>query len=177
MKNIKKEVINWTICIGSAIVFSLTLRTYVFARAVVNQTSMLPTLKPNDSVITENISPHFLNVKRGEIITFDSGDVSKDKYIKRVIAIEGDEIEITNGKIYLNGSKLDEKYIDSTIITNGGTYLHENQKIKIKKGFVFVLGDNRSVSNDSRNFGPINIKSIDGHVVLRIYPFKKINPF
>jgi signal peptidase I len=175
--NIKKEIWQWGICICTALVVSLTLKTYVFARAVVNGPSMMPTLKTNDSLITENISTRFAKIKRGEIITFNSQDANQDRYIKRVIGIAGDKIEITDGKVYLNGKELEEPYLNKGMLTWGGTYLHENQEIKIKEGYVFVLGDNRTVSNDSRYFGPVKIKEIKGHAILRVYPFNKINHF
>jgi len=177
MKNLKKELVQWLFSIALAIVLALTINTYVFARSTVSGLSMLPTLNNNDSVLVEKISLLTMNIKRGQIIIFNSENEAKDIYIKRVIGVEGDEVELKNGKVYLNDVELKEPYLKENTLTKAGSYLAENQKIKIAKGSVFVLGDNREVSNDSRYLGPISTKEIDGHVVLRAYPFNSIKTF
>ncbi|MFT8312862.1 MAG: signal peptidase I [Clostridium sp.] len=174
MKNDRIKLIK---LIAITIIVSIFFKTYIISRVHVNGPSMAPTLNNNDSALIEKISLLRKNFKRGEIIVFDSQNVNHDVYIKRIIGIEGDEIELRGGNIYINGSNLKEPYIERNIATNGGTFLHENQKIKIKKGFVFVLGDNRMLSNDSRYFGEINIRSIEGHVILKIFPFNGFKVF
>ena len=176
-KNLKKEVIEWFIYLATMGAVLFGMRTYVFARENVDGPSMQPTLNNSDSLFAEKLSLLTGDIYRGQIITLDSGNAKHDIYIKRVIAIEGDQVKILNGKVYLNGEQLSEPYLKEGTITSSGTILLENQILKIKKGFVFVLGDHREVSKDSRYLGPINIKSINGHVVLRIYPFNEIRGF
>ncbi|WP_368489779.1 signal peptidase I [Clostridium sp. BJN0013] len=170
----KKEVINWIKIIIITIIISLVAKNYVFERIHINGYSMMPTLNNNDSVLIEKLSLLTNNFKRGQIIIFDSENKNHDVLIKRIIGVEGDEIELIKGKVYLNGKILKEPYLEKNIITDGGTFLNQKKKIKIEKGFVFLLGDNRVNSKDSRYFGPINIKSIKGHIILKIFPLGQI---
>lgn len=174
---LRKEIFQWTVSIGFALLLTFTLRNYVIAAADVDGTSMLPTLSDKDKIFVEKLSLFSNHYKRGEIIIFDSNNEKHDIYVKRIIAVEGDEIELKNGSIYLNGYKVSEPYLKASTVTNGGSFLFENQKYKIAKDFVFVLGDNRGISLDSRYIGPVNIKDIKGHVVLRSFPFNNIKTF
>ncbi|WP_234121711.1 signal peptidase I [Clostridium hydrogenum] len=176
-KNVKKEIAQYVITIGIAIAISLLFRTYVFARANVDGSSMVSTLKNKDVLFVEKISLYTKNIKKGEIVTFNSGDSAHETFVKRVIATAGDEIELNSGKVYLNGKVLKESYLDPNTYTGGESFLHENQSYKIPNGYIFVLGDNRSISKDSRDFGPVSLKALNGHVILRAYPFDKIKTF
>jgi len=81
---------------------------------------------------------------------------------------------IKDGKIYINGQLLDESgYLDPSVITNGGSYLHEGQTIKLKEDEYFVCGDNRTNSSDSRDFGPIKKSAIKGKAWIVYYPFSE----
>ncbi len=93
-------------------------------------------------------------------------------YIKRVIGLPGDHVEIKNGKVYLNEQELDEPYLDSWVETDMERGCFDN--IKVPDGYVFVLGDNRDVSADSRSFGCIPIDKIEGKAVFRFWPINKI---
>ena len=90
---------------------------------------------------------------------------SQSYYIKRVIGVFGDTVEIKSGKVYVNGHQLEENYLSPGTITNGSISL------KVPEGKVFVLGDNRELSEDSRDprLGPIPVKSIKGHAVYRLF--------
>ena len=96
-------------------------------------------------------------------------EFGKTSYIKRVIGVAGDHIKIQNGKVYLNGSLLDEPYLrdgiktDSKVITD----------ITVPEGYIFAMGDNRESSTDCREFGCIPIKKVESKVVLRFWPFSK----
>lgn len=95
--------------------------------------------------------------------------VSKSSYIKRVIGLPGDHIEIKNGHVYINGTKYDEDYLGSSVETDmslGGEF----DDVVVPKGCVFVLGDNRTASIDSRKFGCIPLSKIEGKVVARWWP-------
>lgn len=173
----KRELFQWLATIAVAIVLSFGIRTYVFAKTVVDGPSMMPTLENNDNNFVEKISLLTSTFKQGQIIIFDSENSKHDTFVKRVIGVPGDEVEITKGKVYVNGEELNEPYLKANTITKGGPFLKVNQKLKIEKGFVFVLGDNREVSDDSRYFGPIKISQIQGHVILRIYPFNQVRLF
>ena len=101
-----------------------------------------------------------------------SPDIRSNRLIKRVIAVPGDILEIKNGNVYVNYLLLDEKYIKGT------TYPYRmEEKITIPQGKVFVMGDNRENSNDSRLFGLVDLGSIEGRAVFRYWPFDRFTTF
>lgn len=109
----------------------------------------------------------------GQKILYYSLGISSSSYIKRVIGIPGDHIEIKDGSVYVNGEKYNEEYLNSTIKTDmslGGDF----NDVIVPENCVYVLGDNRSASIDSRKFGCIPVCKIEGKVVARWWPTKKI---
>lgn len=172
MKNqLAKEIKEWIICIIVAGAIAFFIKGYVFDIIQVSGTSMVPTLHDSDRVAVEKISLYNDNLKHGEIIIFDPGSKGRGIYIKRIIGLPGDEIEISNGSVYVNGKKLEESYLKP------GTYTEGDQKLTVPNDSIFVLGDNREVSEDSRYIGPIPIKNIKGHAILRVFPFNQIRKF
>ena len=122
--------------------------------------------------MANKISYRVSDPKRGDVIIFKFSDTQD--FIKRVIGIPGDEVMIKDGKMYINGSMLDESnYLSSSVITNGGEYLHEGQSITIEEGKYFVCGDNRTNSSDSRVFGPIEKEAIKGKAWIVYFPFSE----
>lgn len=172
-----KEIRSFAITFILILVIALFIRNDVFARADVEGKSMQPTLHGNDVLFVEKICLFTHNFKRGEIIIFDSKQHNHDIFVKRIIGLEGDTIEIKNGTVYRNGAELEEDYLAPGITTHGDIFLNEGKEYTVPKGFIFVMGDNRGDSEDSRYLGPINIKDIKGHVVIRAYPFNQINTF
>jgi signal peptidase I len=175
--NKKSQVKEYVISIVVAIVIALIFRNYVFARADVDGYSMFSTLNNKDVLFVEKLSLLTNSIKKGEIIIFDSNNATHDIYVKRVIATAGDQIEVKNGKVYLNNIEVNEPYLDKDVITNPGPFLTTNQIYTIKPGYIFVMGDNRGDSVDSRILGPIALKDIKGHVILRAFPFNKMRFF
>lgn len=100
-------------------------------------------------------------------------EINKTSYIKRVIAIEGDKVEIKDGNVYINNELLPEKYLAEGVKTEA-TGVFNN--FIVPKGCVFLMGDNRSGSMDCRNFGCIPVERIESKVVFRFWPFNKIGP-
>ena len=96
-------------------------------------------------------------------------EFTKVSYIKRVIAVEGDHIKIEEGKVYLNGQELNEPYLREGITTGGGTFTD----VTVPAGCVFVMGDNRPHSTDSRNFGCVPVERIESKVLIRFWPLNK----
>lgn len=104
--------------------------------------------------------------------TYNVLEIGKISYIKRVIALPGEHLEIKDGKVYINGNVLKEEYLDDTVKTDnmeGAFY-----DLVVPEGTVFVMGDNRSGSSDSRMFGCIPYEKIEGKVVFRFWPLNKI---
>lgn len=97
-------------------------------------------------------------------------ETSKESYIKRVIALPGEHIKITeNGNVYINGTLLDEGYLSEGVVTKQNAFYD----LIVPDGYLFVMGDNREYSMDSRSFGCIPIEKVEGRVICRIWPFNK----
>lgn len=175
--NARKLVKDWIIPIAIALVLASTVKGYALTRVDVDGPSMCSTLQNKDVMFEEKISKYTNDIKRGNIITFNSHDPIRPSYIKRVIGLEGDVIEIKEGKVYLNDKELRENYLNPGTTTNEGDFLKINTKYTVPKDTVFVMGDNRAVSEDSRYFGPVKLKDIQGRVFLRVYPFNTIKTF
>ena len=155
-----------------ALVIILALVLFVFRAVSVDGESMEPNLHDKDRLIITNF---LYTPKKGDIVVVDKNNTLNKPIVKRVIATAGDtiKIEYSTGSVYLNGVKLDEDFI----LEDMYTYFNPNSlEITIEEGYVFVMGDNRNNSNDSRNsdIGPINVKNILGKAVLRVAPFNNI---
>lgn len=136
---------------------------------VVQKTSMEPTLHQNDYlIVSKQAYTVFGDPGRGDIVVFphQTGELS-ELYIKRVIGLPGERITITGGKVYINGMELTEDY------TMDGVTSGEISDYLVPEGKVFVMGDNRLVSVDSRSneVGCVDIDTIIGKAILRVYPF------
>ncbi len=170
-----KETLDWGIHILIAVLLGFFIVSFVGQRTVVNGASMEPTLHNGDQLIIEKISPRFGRLHRGDIITIDVKDykeVPESPLIKRVIGLEGDNIEIKDGKVYVNGEEFKEDYINGN---NTDIIEDKYSNITVPKGEVFVMGDNRlpGGSLDSRKIGPLDLKRVGGRAILRFYPFGK----
>lgn len=180
-----KFIIDFVMDILETIVFvgSIFIVFYLFIIQPhqVKGVSMEHTFENGDYILTSKITYRFTNPKRGEIVVFKSPQNPDIDYIKRIIAVEGDRIMIKNTTVYVNDIALNENYIaDKTYVFNGG-YVQEGIELTIPKGYIFVMGDNRPRSSDSREFGPIPVTDIIGKVIFRYYPANKAgwikNPF
>lgn len=191
-KKIINEIKGIALTILGSIIIVAIVNTEVLASAKVQQESMENTLYSDEKLIVDKVSYNFTTPKRGDIIIFfdndEKGNILEEGYeylkeiasisyntdtrtrlVKRVIGIPGDEIDIRDGYVYLNGSILEELYV------KGETYSRDKEfPIKVEEDTVFVLGDNREVSKDSRNFGLVNINQIEGKAIFRISPFNRL---
>ena len=166
-----KEALDWILHIGIAILIGVLIVTFVAQRTLVHDVSMEPTLVEGDNLIVEKLSARLGGLKRGDIIVFDSPNGDK-QLIKRLIAFEGEKIEIKDYKVYINGELLEEEYLNGEPTTGMGN--PEYESLVVPEGQVFAMGDNRGRSGDSRSFGPVNKSSINGKAIFRFYPFNKI---
>jgi signal peptidase I len=152
------------------VVFVL-LQTFVGRTYAVEQTSMEPTLEPQQRLIVDRLTPRFDPYKPGDIIVFDAPALTNKKapLIKRVIAVEGSVVEIADGRVIVDGAVLDEPYTygsEPTWPANG------TSRWVVPPGHLFVLGDHRAQSADSRSFGPIDESSVIGRAWLRFFPLE-----
>lgn len=167
-KTIAKEVLDWAVHIIIAVVIGFLIVTYVAQRTIVHDVSMQPTLYEGDNLIVEKISPKTGNLHRGDIIVFYE-PLEKRQLIKRLIAVEGDTVEIKDGKVFINGEATVENYTKEGFTSPG-----EYNNLTIEKGHIFVLGDNRGNSRDSRSLGLIKVSQVTGKAIFRFYPFNKM---
>ncbi len=147
----------------------MLITTFFFRHAIVDGPSMENTLYNGEHLI---ISDLFYTPKRGDIIVCEDFSTGlKKPIVKRVIAVEGDTVRITaRGEVYVNDELLDEEYV---YIDPGYTNVYKPLLIEVEEGRIFVMGDHRSNSTDSRNFGTVSEESVIGRVLLRFYPFDK----
>lgn len=154
----------WTKDIFSAFIIVLVLYTYVFQFSQINGNSMYPTLKNGERVLVEKVSGWAGEFERGDIITLRyPKDISKN-YVKRIIAFENETVTIREGVVYINGEKVDEPYIK-----NVEPY-ETLPPVTVPEGYLFVMGDNRPASYDSRRWGFLPKGYAYGRVVFVIWP-------
>lgn len=164
------EALDWLLHIGIAVVIGVLIVTFVVQRTLVHDISMQPTLVDGDNLIVEKLSTKLGGLKRGDIIVFYSPE-EKKQLIKRLIALAGDKVEIKEGKVFVNDKEVKEEYLGDVITEPLGNL--EYSKLTIPKGYVYVLGDNRPNSTDSRILGPIETSKISGRAIFRFFPFNK----
>lgn len=158
---------DWAQSILEAAVIMLLLFIFLWPVSVVG-VSMYPTLDNKDRVVISRFSAKTGMYERGDLIVFDA-DNYKENMVKRVIAFGGDMLEIKDGKVFINDEMVDEDY------TLG--YTEGNISMRVPDDTVFVMGDNRYESVDSRIFGPVDCSDIYGKVIFRFFPFNKITLF
>ena len=155
-----------------ALVLAIVLYLFIMTPHEVVGNSMHPTYKNGEFLMANKITYRVSEPTRGDVIIFKYSDTAD--FIKRIIGEPGDEVMIKDGKISINGELLNEsEYLDLSVITNGGSYLHEGQTIKLGEDEYFVCGDNRTNSSDSRDFGPIKKDAIKGKAWIVYYPFNE----
>jgi signal peptidase I len=160
----------------------LVIYIFLFRPFQVSGDSMFSSFKNREYILTNIISLRFQDPQRGDVIVFKAPTDPNKDFIKRVIAIPGDKVYLTNGYVYVNDKKVDEKkYLDKGIKTYGGTYLKEDTKITIEPDEYLVMGDNRTNSSDSREWGLLKKDAIIGKSFLVYWPldhFRLVsNPF
>ena len=175
-----KQVREWLVVIVAAVFIAMALRTFVVQQFYIAGPSMEVTLFGDDRVLVNKFSYRFGSPSRGDVIVFDritlNGDtVQHDDLIKRVVGLPGETLTIANCVVSINGTVLDEPWLsnqelDSTLEPGvrcgaadvGPTTMGENE--------VFLIGDNRPMSFDSRMFGPVDIDLIVGRAIVVIWP-------
>jgi signal peptidase I len=153
-----------------ALLIVVPVRFFLFQPFVVKGESMEPNFSDGDYLIVDEITYRFNSPKRGEVIVFESPGPQPSRYIKRVIGLPGETIEIEEGIITVYNQKgeivlYENSYIPISITTTGDI------RVSLQEGEYFVLGDNRIASFDSRKFGPLREESIIGRAYLRAWPF------
>ena len=202
-RSILREILDWVLCFVLAYIVYLNINYFIGSVAGVKQQSMYPTVVDGERVLVVRPWLTFSDLEYGDIVTFeapidhklyiDSADtypiaqyeqytgltqflykfmnVNKVNYIKRVIGVAGDHIQIKDGAVYRNGEKLDEPYLRTSVTS---PQEEEYSDVVVPEGTVYLMGDNRDSSLDSRTFGCIPLDRVNGCVLCRVWPLNKI---
>jgi len=169
-----RTALEWLAVIACGILIALTAQALFVQAFWIPSPSMVPTLEVGDRVLVNKLAYKTHDVHRGDVIVFErppeashGNDDIKD-LIKRVVAVGGDTIEAVDGRVYVNGERIDEPYLVD------GTPTDNLPRQQIPDGEVFVMGDNRTNSEDSRVFGPIDEDTIVGRAFVKVLPLGDI---
>jgi signal peptidase I len=165
-----RAFMDWVLVVGLALVVALVIRGFVLAHFVVDGTSMARTLASGDRVFVNKMSYRIGEPQRGDVVVLHqiSGTSERD-LIKRVIALGGEEIEIRSCEVRINGRILLEPYLDAST-TSPGSCGGDTPRTLVPLDHVFVLGDNRGGSQDSRAIGPIQHEDLVGRAFVVFWP-------
>lgn len=150
-----------------ALFIAIAIVVFVVQPTRVDGSSMEPTLHPEQRLVIEKVSYHFQAPARSDVVVLKVQGREDTPLIKRVVATAGDVIAIRNGRVFLNGGPLKEEYLSQR--TPG-----DMPSTVVPNGHLFVLGDNRGASNDSRNFGMVPLDNIVGHAVVSYWPLNSV---
>ena len=132
--------------------------------------SMEPNFHENEYLLTDKLSYRFGEPKRGDVIVFKAPPNYRDEYIKRIMAVPGDKVEILNSQLFINEQPINEAFLAEGTITSPGQFLTENKSVVVPENSYFVMGDNRSHSLDSRSFGFVPRDKITGKAWFVYWP-------
>jgi signal peptidase I len=193
-KSIMGEIFSWVLSLGVALLVALFIISNIVSMTMVMEQSMEPTFSQGDRLIVNRVGYYFTDPERGDIVIFDknpiekglirnmineisdirnsfkfrlTGSAEKNLLIKRVIGVGGDQVELIEGEVFINGGRLDEPYLDTMTYSRGET------SWTVPEGKLFVLGDNRENSLDSRVLGFIDTDQVKGKVAFKIFPFSE----
>lgn len=172
-----RAVWEWVAVVAIAIIAALLIRLFLFQQYYIDGPSMQTTLMPRDRVLVNKLSYRLHDVNRGDVVVFDriTSAEQHDDLIKRVIALPGETLEIRSCDVYIDGVLLSEPYLDAALLaapdpmTRCGSHA-DMSPVVVPEEMVFVMGDNRVQSFDSRDFGAIDIDKIRGRAFVVIWP-------
>lgn len=156
----------------TVIIVVYLVKTFLFQLFIVDGQSMEPTLHDKEMLLVDKLSYHFRSPHRGEIIIFQKPNEPNVNFIKRVIGLPGETVVIKNSRVYIKSNSASEPYQIDEIYLNPDTPTNGEEEIVIKPNEVFVMGDNRTNSQDSRVIGAIPYKSILGKALFTYWPIK-----
>lgn len=170
-KSSARNAVEWVVIIAGALLVALVVKTFLLQAFYIPSESMMPTLAPNDRVLVNKLSYDLHGVNRGDVIVFrspqDDGTGEKD-LIKRVVGLEGDTVEARDGRLLVNGQGIDEPYLGADVTTG------PLELTTVPPGHVWVMGDNRPNSKDSRFFGALDEDRIIGRAFVRVWPITSL---
>lgn len=166
-----KSLIEWVAVLGGAFVVALVIKTYLFQAFFIPSQSMEPALMVNDRVLVNKLSYELHDVERGDLVVFERPEIVDDDdsdLIKRVVGLPGETVDFIGDRVYIDGEPLDEPYLEDGVPSTPPDA--ERFPMLLGDDEVFVMGDNRTDSRDSRYFGPIKVDTIIGRAWVRVWP-------
>ncbi len=167
-----RGAVEWVVILVGALIVAIVVKTFLLQAFYIPSASMEPTLKVGDRVLVNKLSYDFHDVRRGDIVVFGSPPGEDNPQIKdlikRVIGLPNDSVEGRDGRVYINGNPLREPYLPAG--TSTSTFGPE----KVPPGHLWVMGDNRSNSKDSRFFHTISENLVVGRAFIRVWPISSI---
>ena len=166
----KKEIFSWFKSVVIALILALIIREFIFTPVIVSGKSMEPTFHNDNRVVITKIH----EIDNFDMIVFHAPGAEGD-YIKRVIGIPGDFVVMKDDRLYINGEEYPEDYVkENREQIFEGQKLTQDLEVEVPDGYLYVLGDNRRNSTDSRVIGLVDEKSVVGEVKFRFYPLKDL---
>jgi signal peptidase I len=156
------------VLVAFALVFGV-VRPFVLEAFYIPSESMVPTLLVGDRVFVNKFVYRFSEPQRGDIVVFQSVEGGDEDLIKRVVGLPGDHVAVYNGELFVNGERQEEPYVYATF-PDDSSY----GPTTVPQGHVFVMGDNRANSRDSRYFGPLPIENVEGEAFVTFWPLSRV---
>ncbi len=156
---------SWTRDLLISVAISVFIILFLYQPVRVEGTSMLPMLEDQDRLFINKFAYHFEDIHRGDVVVFLYPNDQTKSYIKRVIALPGDDLRIVHGSVWVNGRKLQESYVPLKYEDD-----RSQPEMTVPHGEYFVMGDHRSISSDSRDFGPVPRRLIYGKAAFVYWP-------
>ena len=171
-----RSLVEWAVVVVGALVVAFVVKTFLFQAFYIPSESMEPTLDVGDRVLVNKLSYDAHDVNRGDLVVFERPDDGfavvpgeTEDLIKRVVALPGETIEARDGVVYIDGRRLEEPYLTGEVLTQN------LPPTEVPDGHVFVMGDNRNNSEDSRVFGAVDESLIVGRAFLRVWPLDDLS--
>lgn len=172
--SIGKKVMSFFFEIAQVLVLAFSIFLFVYLLIMqphkIQGDSMEPNFHENEYLLTDKLSYRFGEPQRGDVVVFKAPPNYRDEYIKRIMAIPGDTVEIINDQLFINKEPVNESFLPVETVTNPGQFLTEEKAVTIPQNSYFVLGDNRSHSLDSRSFGFVSRDKITGKAWFVYWP-------
>ena len=175
------NIVEWVAVIVGAVLLALVVKTFLLQAFYIPSLSMAPTLEKGDRVLVNKLSYRLHDVNRGDVVVFErpEDEAASDIHdlIKRVVGLPGEEIVIKDGGVYVDGERLEEGYLPDDVATSTDTTPYkctDDDPCEVPEDRVWVMGDNRGDSRDSRFFGPIEESSIVGRAFVIVWPLDHI---
>ena len=164
-----KKILEEAKFIAISLLVAIFIINFIFQIVTVSGESMVPTLQNNDKLILEKVSYRITSPKKNDIVVIRYPANIRERIIKRVIAVAGEKVKVNDNILYINGKAIDEHYKNEN-------FMQDYDEVEVPQDSIFILGDNRNFSKDSRSsdVGFIKLNLIEGKAVIRLYPFNKM---